>query len=173
MNRASSHMSSSDTEEEQNGQALSDLYLIFHLDQSDYGINLKNVTEIVGRQKITRVPNAPEYIKGVINLRGQVIPVIDVRTRFGLPFREYDDRTCAIVINVSELQFGLLVDVVDEVISIAPDRIAPPPYSINTSQSCFVRGMGRAGDGENVKILLAVEHLVQDELLNQIASTVA
>jgi len=156
--------------EDQDDQSIDDLYLIFHLDKEDYGIGIKNVTEIVGKQNVTRVPNMPDYVKGVINLRGQVIPVIDVRTRFGLPFREYDDRTCSVVINVNNLQFGVIVDVVDEVISIAPDKIAPPPNVSGNQASRFIKGMGRSDGSDKVKLLLDIERMIKDEDLNQIVN---
>jgi len=156
--------------EDQDDQSIDDLYLIFHLDKEDYGIGIKNVTEIVGKQNVTRVPNMPDYVKGVINLRGQVIPVIDVRTRFGLPFREYDDRTCSVVINVNNLQFGVIVDVVDEVISIAPDKIAPPPNVSGNQASRFIKGMGRSDGSDKVKLLLDIERMIKEEDLNQIVN---
>jgi purine-binding chemotaxis protein CheW len=152
-------------------QSIDDLYLIFHLDQEDYGIGIGNVIEIVGKQNITRVPNMPHYVKGVINLRGQVIPVIDVRTRFGLPFREYDDRTCAIVISVDNVQFGLIVDVVDEVITIDPGHISPAPMVTEAHTAAFIRGMGRIGNNDRVKILLDVRRLFHENELEQMAST--
>ena len=154
--------------EQEGDQAIDDLYLIFHLDEEDYGIGIGNVTEIVGKQAITKVPNLPVYVKGVINLRGQVIPVIDVRTRFGLPFREYDDRTCAIVINVNNVQFGLLVDVVDEVISIDSNKISPPPAMSGPSR--FIKGMGRTDNSSKVKILLDVSLLFGDGDLEHLAA---
>jgi len=158
-----------DFAEDQDDQSVEDLYLIFHLDREDYGIGIQNVTEIVGKQNITRVPNMPNYVKGVINLRGQVIPVIDVRTRFGLNFRDYDDRTCSIVINVNAMQFGLIVDVVDEVISIDPDKISPPPATLSQNNR-FIHGLGRAENSDRVKILLDVERLFKDEEIDQMAA---
>jgi len=157
---------------DQDDQSIDNLYLIFHLDKEDYGISIKNVTEIVGQQNVTRVPNMPDYVKGVINLRGQVIPVIDVRTRFGLPFREYDDRTCSIVINVSSLQFGLIVDLVDEVINIDEDRISSPPVSV-TQSTRFIKGMGRAEGSDKVRLLLDVEKLLRDEEIEQLTAAVS
>lgn len=137
-----------------------DLYLIFHLAQEDYGVSIKHVTEIVGRQNVSRVPNMPNYVIGVINLRGQVIPVIDVRIRFGIPFRDYDERTCSIVIHTSHSLFGLIVDSVDEVISIAPDMISSPPLSANTLSACYIKGIGRISGSDSVKIILDVNLLL-------------
>ena len=85
-------------------------YLTFQLNEEEYGIEIGYVTEIIGLQNINVVPDMPHYIRGVINLRGKVIPVMDVRLRFGAPERQYDERTCIIVINVKEQSIGLIVD---------------------------------------------------------------
>jgi len=157
-----------DEDAEDGEQSIANLYLIFHLDREEYGIGIQHVTEIVGKQEITRVPNLPGYVKGVINLRGKVIPVIDVRTRFGMPFREYDDRTCSIVINVGALQFGLIVDVVDEVLHIDTENISSPPAMADDLSNHFIQGMGRVtGDGR-VKLLLKVECLFKDDEMEQL-----
>lgn len=88
-----------------------------------------HVIEIVGIQKITEVPDMPEFIRGVINLRGNVIPVMDVRLRFGMPDRAYDDRTCMIVVRLGDISTALIVDRVNEVSEITSDQIEPPPRS--------------------------------------------
>ncbi|NLM79860.1 MAG: purine-binding chemotaxis protein CheW, partial [Clostridiales bacterium] len=93
-------------------------YLTFSLDSECYGIEIKYVTEIIGIQPITEVPEMPEYIKGIINLRGRIIPVMDVRLRFKKPFREYDERTCIIVIEIRDIVLGLIIDRVSEVLTI-------------------------------------------------------
>jgi len=159
MKNSMSGMSRADDDDGEEGLQIEDLYLIFRLGQEEYGISIGDVTEIVGRQNITQVPNMPEYVRGVINLRGQVIPVIDVRIRFGLAFREYDDRTCSIVISVNGVQFGLMVDEVEEVISIDRTRIASPPMA---QSNRFIRGIGQADGNGRVKLLLAVEPLLRD-----------
>eukprot|EP00831_Metopus_contortus_P053102 TRINITY_DN4460_c0_g1_i2.p4 TRINITY_DN4460_c0_g1~~TRINITY_DN4460_c0_g1_i2.p4 ORF type:complete len:306 (+),score=59.03 TRINITY_DN4460_c0_g1_i2:572-1489(+) len=144
-------------------------FLTFEVGDEFYGIEILYVTEIVSMQKVTEVPDVPEYIKGVINLRGQVIPVIDVRARFKLEAKEYDDRTCAIVVNVENAVIGLIVDSVDEVINIPEENIGPSP-AISESQSCrFIKGMGRV-DG-NVIILLSVARLLNDDVLEGLAAT--
>ena len=136
-------------------------FLTFHLGQEDYGIEIRHVTEIIGVQKITDVPDMPDYIKGVINLRGKVIPVMDVRARFKLPPRAYDDRTCIIVVQYNGTAVGLVVDEVSEVANIARDQIEPPPRTSRGKSSRFFSGMGKMGD--EVKILLDVERLLYDE----------
>lgn len=135
-------------------------YLTFEVGEEIYGIEILYVTEIVGMQKVTEVPDVPDFVKGVINLRGQVIPVIDIRTRFKIASKVYDDRTCAVVVNVDSVVIGLIVDCVDEVLNIADDHISPPP-NISESWSCrFIKGMGRTES--RVIILLEVGQLLYD-----------
>ncbi len=135
-----------------------DLFLTFLLDNEDYGIAISNVTEIIGVQKITNVPDMPEFIKGVINLRGRVIPVMDVRLRFSLPWRDYDERNCIIVVEVNDQTTGLVVDRVKEVIEIPIEQIEPPPK--HGEENCHIRGMGKMDD--EVKILLDIESFVAE-----------
>jgi len=133
-----------------------DLYLTFHLHGEDYGIAISYVTEIIGIQNITNLPGMPESIKGVINLRGRVIPVMDVRISFGQPYCDYDERTCVIVVEVNGKTTGLVVDRVKEVVEISAEQIEPAPQC--GTEVSYVEGMGKIG-GE-VKILLDIEALV-------------
>lgn len=133
-----------------------DLFLTFHLHNEDYGMAITYVTEIIGIQKITELPDMPEEIKGVINLRGWVIPVMDVRLRFGLPGRDYDERTCVIVVEVNDGIMGLVVDRVKEVVEITAEQIEPPPS--NGGEGSYLQGMGKIED--DVKILLDIEALI-------------
>jgi len=133
-----------------------DLFLTFRLHDEDYGVAINYVTEIIGIQKITRVPDLPDEIKGVINLRGRVIPVMDVRVKFGLSTRNYDERTCVIVVEVDDITTGLVVDRVKEVVEISAGQIEPPPC--HNGEQSYVLGMGKVGN--EIKILLDVESLV-------------
>ncbi len=135
-----------------------DKFLTFVLNQEEYGIEIRHVTEIIGIQSITELPDMPHYIKGVINLRGKVIPVMDVRLRFGLEERGYDDRTCIIVINIDEQSVGLIVDRVFEVMDIPKSGVEPPPKIKMGESSRFIKGMGKVGD--QVKILLNANQLL-------------
>ncbi|MEW6574649.1 MAG: chemotaxis protein CheW [Bacillota bacterium] len=148
-------------EEEEDEDAQEDKYLTFVLDREEYGIEIRHVTEIIGIQNITDVPDMPPYVKGVINLRGKVIPVMDVRLRFGLGERAYDDRTCIVVINIDEQAVGLIVDRVSEVLDIPKDNIEPPPRVSKGKSSRFIQAMGKVG--EEVKILLNADRLLYDE----------
>lgn len=136
------------------------MYLTFAVGKEDYGVPISVVTEIVGMQRIMGIPDVPSFIKGVINLRGKVIPVMDVRLRFGMEERVYDERTVVIVLEVGNELIGLIVDRVSEVLEIQDDHI-DRTSSINSGEKrSAVSGLGRVD--ERVAILLDVETLVSD-----------
>jgi purine-binding chemotaxis protein CheW len=136
------------------------MFLTFDLAGEGYGLEIRYVTEIIGIQKVTNVPGMPEHVIGVLNLRGKVIPIIDVRLRFNLPLREYDERTCIIVVDVNDNPVGLVVDQVSEVVDIAEKDIEPPPAT-GKGGGHYIQGLGKIA--EKVKILLNVEALVEDD----------
>jgi purine-binding chemotaxis protein CheW len=144
----------------ENEDTLKNMYLTFRLGSEDYGIEIRYVTEIVGMQKITEVPDMPIFVKGVVNLRGQVIPVLDMRLRFHMGSRDYDERTCIIVVNISDSQVGLVVDTVNEVRNIDNDQISPPPRTAGADSAGYIQGMGKVG--ESVIILLEGLRLLHD-----------
>ena len=123
-----------------------DKYLTFTLGNEVYGIDIKVVIEIIGIQKITVVPEVPEYVKGIINLRGKIIPVVDMHLRFKRPGKEYSDRTCVIVIDVNDVLIGLIVDGVSEVLTIPEKNVVPPP-ELKASQNKYIRSIGKIGEG--------------------------
>ncbi|AFM39893.1 chemotaxis signal transduction protein [Desulfosporosinus acidiphilus SJ4] len=135
-------------------------FLTFLLGNEFYGIEIKYVTEIIGFQPITEVPDLPDYIKGIVNLRGKIIPVMDVRLRFRKPFREYNDRTCVIVVDVFEISIGLIVDSVSEVIAISEEEIVAPP-NLGRGGSKYIKGIGKVGN--EVKLLLDCDKLLNDQ----------
>ncbi len=108
-------------------------YLTFHMGKIVYGIELAHVLDIVNVPMITRVPGLPNYIKGIINLRGKVAPVIDVRLKFNQPERAYDDKTCIIVIEIQEMTVGLIVDSISDVIAADSSQMAAPPATGDTA----------------------------------------
>lgn len=152
-----------DLHDDDDDDTIADMYLTFDLGNEDYGIGIMFVTEIVGMQNITEVPDMPAFVKGVVNLRGQVIPVVDVRLRFKMKAREYDERTCIIVLSIRDVQIGLVVDTVNEVLTIDPAQISPPPKIATANSARYIKGMGKVGDA--VKILLDGERLLFDEEL--------
>ncbi len=140
---------------------LRDRYLTFVLGTESYAFEIRYVTEIIGIQKVTEVPNIKEYIKGIINLRGIIVPIVDVRLRFGMEEIEYDDRACIIVVKVNNTNIGLIVDEVAEVLSIPENQISKPPLTNKGSQSRFIYGMGKVDS--NVKIVLDIHKLLYDD----------
>jgi purine-binding chemotaxis protein CheW len=144
-----------------------DKFLTFRIGKESYGIEIRHVTEIVVMQDITEVPDMPDFITGVINLRGKVISVMDVRRRFGLEPREFDERTCIIVVDINEMSIGLIVDTVNEVLNIPQDQIDPPPRTHSGIKSNYIQGMGKVDN--QVKILLDVEKILYEEELEQLA----
>jgi purine-binding chemotaxis protein CheW len=143
-----------------------DKYLTFEIAGEEYGVEVRCVIEVIGMQKITVVPDMPPFVKGVINLRGQVIPIMDVRSRFKLDFKEYDDRTCIVVVDMSNTFVGLVVDIVSDVLDISPENLSPAPKVNRTPGSRFIKGLGKVGD--EVKIILDVQKLLYDEEMEKI-----
>lgn len=146
---------------EQNEDTQHGRYLSFSLGEEDYGIEIRLVIEIINMQAINKLPEVPDYIKGIINLRGKIIPVIDVRLRFKKPPIEYNDRTCIVVIDTGEISVGLIVDHVSEVTSIDDENIAPPPDAKMGIQNRYIQGIGKVGN--KVKLLLDCEKLFLDD----------
>ena len=143
-----------------------DKYLTFRIASEDYGIAIANVTEIIGIQSITEIPEMANYIKGVINLRGKVIPVMDVRLRFKLPPREYDERTCIVVVEIDGTSVGLVVDTVNEVADIPEEQVEPAPKSKRKGGS-YIQGIGKIG--QEVKILLDINRILYEDELETIS----
>ena len=144
-----------------------DKYLTFQLAREHYGIEIYYVTEIIGIQTITELPEMPDFIRGVINLRGRVIPVMDVRARFKLPDREYDERTCIIVVEIKDTSVGLVVDEVREVMDIPEESVEPPPKATGRENSNFLQGLGKVEN--DVKIILNVSQLLFDKELEELS----
>lgn len=146
-----------------------DKYLSFKLKSESYGVSIKSIIEIVEMQKIAEVPEVPTYVKGVINLRGKIIPVIDLRLRFKMVEREYDDRTCIVICEIRDTQIGLIVDTVEEVLEIHAENIDPAPqFKAAGAKNVYISGLGRIGD--EVKILLDVDKLMNEEEITAISS---
>lgn len=114
-------------------------YLTFFIEEKCYGISVKNVTEIVSMQNITHVPEMPHYIKGIMNLRGTIIPVMDLRLRFGLEEKVYNERSCIIILNIDEFDIGVVIDKVAEVITIYRDDLVKLPESYNNCNEWIER----------------------------------
>ncbi len=145
---------------EQEEDTLKGKYLVFTVGAELFGLEIRYITEIVGLQPISGMPELPAYVKGVTNLRGKIIPVIDARLRFHKTEKAYNDRTCIIVIDAAQGPLGLIVDSVAEVLPIRDDDIAPPPQ-IKKGKYNFIKGIGKAGG--SVTLLLDCTRLLTEE----------
>jgi purine-binding chemotaxis protein CheW len=145
-------------------------YLTFALGKEEYGLEILKVREIIGFMEITAVPQTPGYVKGVINLRGQVIPVIDLRAKFGMESAKTTEETCIIVVEISQngrkRNTGIVVDRVSEVLDIAGENIEGAPQFGSAVDTTFILGMGKVG--ESVKILLDINKVLVDADLSTI-----
>lgn len=146
-------------------------YLTFALGQEEYGLEILKVREIIGYIDVTRVPQVPEHVLGVINLRGQVIPVIDLRQKFGMPTAERTDETCIIVVEITRneqhVSTGIVVDRVSEVLDIAEKMIEQTPQFGSNIDTDFILGMGKIGD--SVKILLDIDKVLNSTDMKMLA----
>jgi purine-binding chemotaxis protein CheW len=155
-------------DEETNSQA--NKYLLFNIGDEVYGISIVQVTEIIEVQRITEVPDMPVFMKGVINLRGKVIPVMDLRLRFGMQERPYDDRTCIIIVNVADQSLGFIVDTVAEVRDIPETDIQPAPsFRDDQERDRYISGLGKVG--EEVKILLDIDRIMGKKDFESVTGT--
>lgn len=148
-------------------------YLTFTIGEEDYGIGILKVKEIIGMQDITSVPQTPEFVKGVINLRGKVIPVVDLRLRFNMDATEYTDRTCIIVVEIESpvgmVRIGIVVDSVSEVTNIKEDEIEDTPTFGAKLNTEYILGMAKTEGG--VKILLDIDRALNGEEIAMLQRT--
>lgn len=145
-------------------------YLTFNLGDEGYGLEILKVQEIIGMQEITKIPRTPDYVKGVINLRGKVIPIIDLRTRFAMEEQELTRKTCIIVVQVSRgessLIMGIVVDEVSEVLNISADQIEAAPSLGGRVDTHFILGMAKTESA--VKILLDIDRVLSAEEMDSL-----
>ncbi len=141
-------------------------YLTFTVDNEEYGIAIRCVTEIIGMQPINTLPEVPAFVKGVINLRGKIIPIVDMRSRFGRDQAAYTDRTCIVVVETTRLAAGLIVDQVSEVMVIDEDNIEPPPDIQLPDSRHYISGIGKVQS--EVKLLIDCEKLFDNNEVNSI-----
>ncbi len=136
--------------------------MTFHIGEQIYGIELQSVVEIIEMCHITKIPHVPTYIKGIINVRNKVVPVMDIRTRFGKPEIPYTSRTCIIILTHDDMSVGIIVDKVADVEDIHSIDISATPENRSVNANEFIQYMIRSG--EDVKLILDVERLLGDEV---------
>ena len=151
---------------------LSGKYLTFRLGEEDYGLEILKVQEIIGMQEITKIPRTPDFVKGVINLRGKVIPVLDLRLKFGMAEADVSRKTCIIVVQVQQVEakviMGIVVDEVSEVLDISDREIEPPPAFGTRVDTDFILGMAKTENA--VKILLDLDRVLTRQEIADISS---
>jgi purine-binding chemotaxis protein CheW len=133
----------------------------FRLDNEHYAIAITKIQEIILMKPITRIPQVPDFLEGLINLRGSVIPIVNLRKRFGLPPREVDDETRTIVVNIHDKTVGCIVDAVTQVMRINRDQIQPPPLSVLAVSHQYIAGLARLED--RLLIILDIERLFDEQ----------
>jgi len=150
--------------------SMTNLFLTFRSEEERFGLNIHEVREIISLQKITKVPEQPDFIKGIINLRGNVIPTIDVRNRFGQTRGDYDAHTCIIIVDMAGLNAGLIVDEVLEVLSLSMKDISEPPKLYNSTDSNFISGIGKRE--QELYMLLECDRLFDSNQLDAFKSVI-
>jgi len=168
------------TSQEQGGQdqvsqgmeSLAGKYLTFQLEQEEYGIPILAVVEIIKMMEITPVPRTPTYVRGVVNLRGKVIPVIELREKFGMPGAEDTDETCIVVVTLNtgdaKIQMGIIIDRVSEVLDIKTSQLEPSPSFGTACDTEFILAMAKAAD--SVKMLIDINRVLSEEDVNAMTS---
>ena len=144
-------------------------YLTFRLDQEEYGIDILKVQEIRGYEPPTRIANAPAFIKGVVNLRGTIVPIVDMRLKFRCAQAQYDSFTVVIILSLLERVVGIVVDSVSDVLELAPDSIRPAPQIDSAIDSSCILGLGAVG--ERMLILLDIEKLMAGTDMGLVAAS--
>lgn len=158
--------------EKEEQDALNKKFLTFWTAKELFGIPITDVVQIISMQEITALPDFPDYAKGVINLRGNIIPVIDMRIRFGKPEIEYNESTCIIVTSIDDTYMGFIVDAVDEVTDIDDESISPPPKVSKDITNRYLTGIGQTGNKvvlllDTAKILTENEFEIVTQTLEQ------
>ena len=143
-------------------------YLAFTLGQEEYGIDIQKVSEIRSYETPTRIANAPEFVKGVVNLRGIIVPIVDMRIKFNVGAPTYDAFTVVIVLNINNHTIGMVVDSVSDVVTLTPDQIKPAPDLGATVSGDYLQGLGTVG--ERMLILLDIDKLLGSEEMGLLAA---
>ncbi|MCB1190080.1 MAG: purine-binding chemotaxis protein CheW [Leptospiraceae bacterium] len=161
-NKTNSEIDADFFDDEDEEDTLEGKFLIFAIEDRRYGIPIRYVNEIIGIQQIAEVPDMPYFVKGVINLRGKIIPVIDARLRFHLSTQDYNEKTCTIIISLTgETYIGLIVDIVKEVIQISENQIEPTPTFGEYKEERFIESIAKVKD--NINILLNINKILKEE----------
>jgi purine-binding chemotaxis protein CheW len=152
------------------GRSAGGKFLTFFLAGEEYGIEILSVHEIIGMMPITSVPGTPDYVCGIINLRGKIIPIVDLRSKFGMESKAQTAETCIIVVHVQGVEVGVVVDRVSEVLNIAAGEIEPPPSFGRDVNTEYILGIGKSQ--AKVKILLNIDRVISSDQIVQLQKVV-
>jgi purine-binding chemotaxis protein CheW len=141
--------------------------IVFALGSEEYGVEVEKVKTIERMQPMTRVPKTPDFVKGVINLRGVVVPIIDLRSRFGLAETEYTDNTRIIIVSVGDIEVGLIVDAANDVIDLAEENIDNPPEVVGGIKAKYLRGIARVNE-QRLLVLLNLDQVLNKQEITQL-----
>lgn len=139
--------------------------IVFSLAHEQYGVEVEKVKTIERMQPLTRVPKTPAFVKGVINLRGVVVPIIDLRGRFGLPEAEYTDNSRIVIVAVKDLEVGMIVDSANDVVDVDSDAVEQPPEIVGGIRAKYLRGLAKLADGKLLVLLNLEEVLNKSEII--------
>lgn len=158
---------------QESGESLTSMlqFLTFTVEREEYGIDIMTVKEIKGWAEVTRIPNSPEFMRGVMNLRGLIIPIFDLRARFGMGATEAHAKNAVIILSAGERIIGILVDTVSDILDSTSDDIKPSPSVENNTKDEFIEGI--ISVGERMVILLDVKRLFDAEMLSQVMDRTA
>ncbi|MCP8616500.1 chemotaxis protein CheW [Salirhabdus salicampi] len=145
----------------------SEKVIVFQLGEEEYGVSIDYVGSIERTQPITRVPHTPSFVKGVMNLRSEITPVIDLRERFQLEQIAYTDQTRIIVVQVGEKQLGMIVDGANDVVDVPVSSIEPAPEIVDTNENYYIRGVAKVG--ERLLLLLHLDEVLSTDELQQLS----
>jgi purine-binding chemotaxis protein CheW len=143
-------------------------YLSFFVENEQYGIEISHINEIIAMMKITHVPRTPDFVEGVINLRGSIIPIVDIRGKFGLERKEHDMNTAIIINEVNGVNIGFIVDRVEDVLTFDEKDLREPPKFGSHIDTSYIQGVAEVGSG--VILILDMEKVFEDDELTQISS---
>lgn len=153
-------------------ETIKNRYLVFWADNQLFGLSITYVVQIVGLQRITRLPDSPDYVKGMVSLRGDVFPVVDLRQRLGGCGEEYNSSTCIIITKISNSLYGFIIDGVDEVYEMPPEHVLPVPHLNNESLSSCLFGAAKIRTGSNeekIVLLLNFQRILSKEEFEELA----
>lgn len=134
---------------------MENMYLNFYVGPEVYGIEIRYVLQIIGLPEINAMPEMPMYMKGFINIRGNVIPVVSMRERFGQMEEPYNERTCVVIVQVGDREIGLIVDAIKETITIEPEKISPPPTTTEAGENPYIIGIAQLDAGSVSRLISA------------------